>query len=107
MKDNLGQVGFACEIHQPAGLPAVVRVTGEVDAATAPQVQEALVSAAGFGCGVDVDLSGVEFIDSTGLRALIIGRQAIDDDAQRLRITGSNSIVDRLLELTGLTEFLK
>ena len=50
---------------------------------------------------VTVDLSEVEFIDSSGLRALLQLQQNYDD---RVRIGTVSAAVQRLLELTGTLE---
>jgi anti-anti-sigma factor len=83
-----------------------VRVSahGEVDVATAPRLYEALsgpdVAAAG---SVIADLSGVSFIDSTGLRALLT---AAEDLAGRLRIIPSPAC-RRLFAVTHVEDLLE
>jgi anti-anti-sigma factor len=51
---------------------------------------------------VDIDLGEVTFIDSSGLRALIVGQRAIVKAGGTLRITSASSSVRRLFEITGL-----
>ena len=50
---------------------SVVEVAGEVDAHTAPTVRDAVEAAIVPGARVIVDLSGVSFLDSTGLGVLV------------------------------------
>ena len=51
---------------------AVVSVTGEIDMATAEPLRQALLTAEGKGCRhLVVDLTQVDFLDSTGLGALV------------------------------------
>jgi anti-sigma B factor antagonist len=69
--------------------PLVV-VRGELDAATAPQLDEALVTAAhGQTAQLVVDAEGITFCDSTGLRSLLLapGRRplVLRSPSERLR----------------------
>jgi anti-sigma B factor antagonist len=77
----------------------VVRVTGDVDFATAGRLRDALLTSAAGGRPVVVDLSGVAFLDAAGLSALVAGRRAA---AGRLTVVGATGIARRILDLTGL-----
>ena len=52
-----------------AASPTGVTISGEIDVSSAPAVRTALVERTGE--RVTVDLSGIEFVDSSGLRVLI------------------------------------
>jgi anti-sigma B factor antagonist len=79
--------------------------TGELDIATVPQLEEAFdaAAAANDGARIVVDLAGVTFIDSTGLRLLIRMNENSADGRLAIR---STPIVDRLLQVTGLLDQL-
>ena len=80
-----------------------VQVEGEIDLATAPQLERALTDAAsGVSC-VGVDLSGVRFIDSTGLRVLLLSQQSVRATGTDLCVTSASEVVRRLFDLTGTT----
>jgi anti-anti-sigma factor len=49
----------------------VLAVSGELDLATAPQLQEKITAAREAGEGVRLDLRPLTFIDSSGLRVLL------------------------------------
>ncbi len=84
---------------------ARVVVQGEVDAATAGRIESALNDAIDRGTAtIDVDLGGVGFIDSSGLRVLIVGRQRATEAGIGLRVVATTPAVERLFELTGLAE---
>jgi anti-anti-sigma factor len=70
-----------------------------------PLLEEAFDAAiaADDGARILVDLGGVTFIDSTGLRLLI--RMAENSDERQLAIR-STPVVDRLLQVTGLLDQL-
>jgi len=81
-------------------------VTGEVDAATADQLQNTLTGAIPEASSIDVDLGSVNFMDSSGLRALVVAMNSAEEAGVALRITATTPAVDRLLEITGLTQHL-
>jgi anti-anti-sigma factor len=82
----------------------VVTLRGEHDLSTNPSLKDALQDAFGRGSKVVVDLSEVEFIDSTVLRALAYGRnEAVEHAEHELVIVARNgSFVSRVLRLTGI-----
>ena len=87
---------------------AVVRAAGELDLATASQLARAIsTAAANRRPRVIVDLAAVEFCDSAGLRALLGAAREVEARAGRLVVAvAPGGAVDRLLEVTGLREFL-
>jgi anti-sigma B factor antagonist len=73
----------------------LVQIAGELDLVTGPQLEAALAAATEQ--PVRIDLSGLTFMDSTGLRALLNATRAHPD----LQISGPlQTPVQRLLELT-------
>lgn len=89
---------FAIVVCQESDTP-LVRVRGEIDATNAPSFADALQAVATIGGReVDLDLSSVTFIDSTGIRALLEGRRLGLD----LRLVASSAQVDRVLQMACL-----
>jgi anti-sigma B factor antagonist len=88
---------------------AVVRAGGELDLAGAPQLVRAIgLAAGGRRPRVLVDLSALEFCDSAGLRALLGAAREVEARAGRLVVAVEpGGAVARLLEMAGLTEFLR
>jgi anti-sigma B factor antagonist len=87
----------------------LVEVSGEVDLHTAPQLRAVLgglVERDSPGESVVVDLTGVSFIDSTGLGELVGAHKAVQRRGDRLHLVATNERVTRLLSLTGLDEVL-
>ncbi len=84
----------------------VVAVSGEVDVATAPALREHFEAMAGAddARSVVVDLTGVPFIDSTGLGVLIGVRKRCEDDGHPLSIVIVEPRILKVFEITGLTE---
>jgi anti-anti-sigma factor len=85
-----------------------VALSGEIDLATAPEAERAIADAVGsVGTGeVLVDLSGVEFLDSSGVALLLKGRRGADERGVRYRVTGAHGIALQVLELTGVWGYL-
>lgn len=80
----------------------VVCCLGDIDAATAPALAEFLRRWTSGRC-VTLDLSGTDYMDATGLNALLISRQAAADAGGHLRIGRHRSRpVHRLLAVTGV-----
>jgi anti-sigma B factor antagonist len=81
----------------------VLRVVGEIHATTAPQFSERLNAAISEGrTGVVLDLTGVEFIDSTGLSVLLNGLRRVTRVRGAMVIACANPTVLRLFEITKL-----
>jgi anti-sigma B factor antagonist len=81
----------------------VIAVTGEIHVSTAPEFSSRLNSAIARGkTAVVLDLSGVEFIDSTGLSVILNGLRRVTRQRGRMAIVCTNPTVLRLFEITRL-----
>jgi anti-anti-sigma factor len=88
------------------GAAAVVTVQGDIDLDTSGDLAAALAGLDAPG-GVDVDLSAVTYMDSTGLRVLLSARDAAVETGATLRVSAASSIVARLIEITGASELIE
>ena len=79
-----------------------ITLVGEVDIAVADQVREAIVE--NSDSTVVVDLSGLTFIDSSGIAALLIGRRQVEAGGNRLELRGAQESVRRIFEIVGLAD---
>lgn len=61
-----------------------------------------------LGCyrNLTLDLSGITFIDSSGLRRLIGRHKEFEAAGNQLVIKASSASLDRLVEITGLRDYL-
>jgi anti-sigma B factor antagonist len=81
----------------------VISVSGEIHVTTAPEFSQRLNDAIAAGTrGVVIDMSGVEFIDSTGLSVLLNGLRRVTRANGRLALVVSNPTVLRLFQITKL-----
>lgn len=86
------------------GAAAIVTAQGELDLATAGRLEEALLTAeVGSRHGVLLDLCGVDFIDSTGLRVVLGSIRRLTEEARSLTVACPDGPVRRLFQLTALT----
>jgi len=85
----------------------VVTVVGEVDVYTAPTLDEALSAtlAEGNTCVV-VDMTGVDFLDSTGLSVLVKALKRIREADGSLDVVVSVDRVAKVFRLTGLDKVI-
>jgi anti-anti-sigma factor len=83
----------------------VVSLTGELDMATAPRLQEAVERAQG-GSRVIVDLSELAFIDSSGIRALLQVYESGQDGHSTVSFIRGPDHVQRVLRIAGVEELL-
>jgi anti-sigma B factor antagonist len=79
--------------------PGAWWLLGELDVAGVPEVQARLVGVDG---DVDLDCSGLTFIDASGLRLFVAVDNACQDRGAKLAIVNPSRCVIRLLVLTGL-----
>lgn len=80
---------------------------GEMDLATADIVHRELVKAeASDARRIILDLSGVEFIDSSGLKVLVYAARRSNSDSNRLAVMPGTGQVAKMLKLTGIEELL-
>jgi anti-sigma B factor antagonist len=80
---------------------SVLSLRGEVDISTVALLEERIDAALEGGSQLVLDLTGVSFIDSTGLRLVISTRQRLTEDGE-LALVVADGPVTRLLEITGL-----
>jgi anti-sigma B factor antagonist len=85
-----------------AGTTAIVRLAGELDLATAPELAEVLHGLEPECQRIILDVTGLEFIDSTGLRLAVVEHDRSAADGFEFVIAGAAGSVLRVLRLTGL-----
>ena len=93
------------ETQQPREGVAVIRLGGEVDVYTSPRVKQEILDLLNAGTSkLVVDLSGVDYLDSTGLGVLIGGLKRARERDGDLKLICDNVRILRIFEITGLTK---
>jgi anti-sigma B factor antagonist len=101
------QSNFNVETHN-GSQAVVIGVTGELDLASSPALEQELErGAASKAEVVIVDLRKLEFMDSTGLSVLVRAHQRATENGQRFGVVRGPQQVQRLLSLTGVADRLR
>jgi anti-sigma B factor antagonist len=86
----------------------VIVMEGELDMANAPALQDAIESEELAGAeNVVLDLQGLTFLDSTGLRVILAARELCWRRSQEFAVTPGSAQVQRLLSVTGVGGHLR
>ncbi|PIC65107.1 anti-anti-sigma factor [Sporosarcina sp. P13] len=84
------------------------KIIGEIDIYTAPKLKEHLASLEqAEGMEVELDLSEVNYMDSTGLGVFVGFYKEVTANNGSLVIKGLNQRLYRLFEITGLNEIMQ
>jgi stage II sporulation protein AA (anti-sigma F factor antagonist) len=85
-----------------------IELRGELDLATAPQVEEALEGAeSGEPPLIALDLSQLSFLDSSGLRTIVAADGRAREAGRRLTVVKGPEAVQRVFTITGLEDRLE
>jgi anti-sigma B factor antagonist len=100
MEAGVGE--FAVDVIQTDDR-AVLRLTGELDVATAPRLREEIDSLTER-CvwTVSVDMSSLSFIDSSGMAALVAALKRLRAGGGELTLHSPNLSAMKVLAITGL-----
>src|SRR6266545_4487618 len=85
----------------------VLRMIGEFDLAASDSFREHLATALAVVPNVMLDMEETEFIDSSMLKELLRGSEAAAGAGGRLVLTGMRPSVQRLFELTSISQLLE
>ena len=90
-------------VQKSDGVTAVLCVAGILNAHTAPSLKEQIAEQISEGAyQLVIDLTQVDFIDSSGLAVLVSGMKSARANSGNLRLAGVQSNVMRVFELTLL-----
>jgi anti-sigma B factor antagonist len=94
---------FRLKTHDVDDRTAIIEVDGEIHVSTAPDFSALLNASIEEGrTALVLDLSGVIFIDSTGLSVLLNGLRLITQRGGQMAIVCKNPTVLRLFQITSL-----
>jgi len=81
-------------------------VTGRIDTITSPDFQKATLPLPGGVKSIALDLAGVEYVSSAGLRALAAINLAIRDAGGALTVKNLQEDVKTVFDMTGFSALL-
>jgi anti-sigma B factor antagonist len=89
------------------GDQTVVSLAGELDLLSAPRVRAVMTTVQADATErVVVDLTGLSYMDSVGIGLLVSSRQRLEAVGRRLSLRNPEPAVRRLLQITGLEDYL-
>lgn len=91
--------------ERPSG-ETTLSIQGEIDAANVGVLSSALSTAIHGSNVVTVDFSGVDFIDSSGIRCLLQARLEANRSAVDMRVVDVRPQTMRVLQIAGVDDFL-
>jgi anti-sigma B factor antagonist len=83
---------------------AIVTLIGDIDVAAAPDLNRLLESLETFSSPVEIDMSAVTFLDSSGLAPLIAATRRRIETCPPLYISARSRPVQRLLHAAGMID---
>jgi anti-sigma B factor antagonist len=87
----------------PDGSEATMRVAGELDMTTADQLTSEFGKLLQNGCGcLQIDLSEVSFLDSSGIKALLLCWQESSEVGKEFRVVGARPMARRVMSVSGV-----
>ena len=92
--------------HQGAGGKTVLQVVGDIDLVSTDYLRAELLSAVEHGTVV-LDLDGVAFCDSSGLRVLLEAARRAKTHGAAFLLAAPTAPVERLLDLTRADQVLE
>ncbi len=91
----------------PSAQRYVISVSGEVDLATSPKLDSAVIAALKFGTeGLVIDLSDVTFMDSSGLGVIVRGLKRCREADIALDLVITSERVLKVFGITGLDQVI-
>ena len=91
---------FDVQTEMVPGGAVVLRVSGDLDLASVPRLEEALATVSAD--PTVIDLSTCTFLDSSGVRVLASAGRELSEAGRRFALVASNPGLLRVLEITGV-----
>lgn len=94
------------EIHvKTVEQATIVEIAGEIDAQTAPEVREAITAQVRPGVKMLLDLTGVEYMSSAGLRVLLGAYRQVKSSQGQVVLVGLSAELRDVMSMTGFLRF--
>jgi anti-sigma B factor antagonist len=84
---------------------SIIRLEGTIDGGSAPVAQAAIVPLIEPGCRLVLDLSGVDFMSSAGLRLMLLIFRQVSSAGGKVAMTGLSEEIRDTMSLTGFLDF--
>jgi anti-sigma B factor antagonist len=85
----------------------IVNIDGDIDGKTAPEAQEKIIELIQPGSKILLDLSGVDFMSSAGLRMLLVTYRQITSNNGQVVLVGVSEEITDIMSATGFLRFFE
>ena len=107
LENNHSDSDFSVVRVSHSGSTTAIALTGELDIASVPILQECLSEAAAGDAGtIELDLGSLAYIDSAGLGVLVSAHKRFESSGSSLVIRRPNERVMRIFTVSGLGNYL-
>ena len=83
----------------------LVEIVGDIDGKSAPQAQEQILALIGPGSRILLDMSGVEYMSSAGLRMLLSSYRQVSSNDGQIGLVGLSEDIQDTMSATGFLRF--
>jgi anti-sigma B factor antagonist len=83
----------------------VVAIVGEIDGSTAPKAGEQILDLVEPDVKIILDLSGVTYMSSAGLRMLLLTYRTVNGKGGRVAVVGLSGELEDTMSMTGFLDF--
>lgn len=84
---------------------SIVHISGEIDAAAAPEVQEYVIPLSKAGANIILDLTKTEYMSSAGLRMLLSVYRQVKAAQAQISLIGVSEDIKDTMSMTGFLGF--
>jgi anti-sigma B factor antagonist len=92
-------------VQSSIGEVDVLSVSGDIDGATAPALQEQVLATAKPDCKMLLDLGGVTFMSSAGLRVMLLLYRQISSNKGKVILVGMSEDLRSTMQATGFLKY--
>ncbi len=82
-----------------------IALEGRLDTTTSPQLEEEMKSSLDGVTALVLDLAGLEYISSAGLRVLLSAQKVMNKQGE-MKLIHVNDVISEIFEVTGFTDIL-
>ena len=97
---------MSLEIKKTIGETILVQLTGRLDTASAPDLENELNEIISFGKPITIDLKELDYVSSAGLRVFLITQKNVNANASSLKFINVNEIIMEIFDTTGFNDIL-
>jgi anti-anti-sigma factor len=90
-----------------SGSTTTLKIVGRVDSSVAKALEQKVREVASRDDAIVVDLSGMHYVSSAGLRSFIILAKQAHAKNQTIALTGMSDEVSEIFDISGLLELFK